>query len=293
MTFGAETTTDEVLAGVDLTGQVWVVTGATAGLGLEVARAAAAHGATVVGAVRDPGTEAARATAAAVGERGQVVAVDLTSLATVRAGAAAIVAAHPRIDVLVNNAGVMATPAGVTADGFELQLGTNHLGHFALTAALAGAFGPDTRVVNVSSRGHLVSGVDFDDPHFRTREYNKWVAYGQSKTANVLFTLGLAERGITAYAVHPGMIGTDLYRYLPDEERAMVEARPAGSEGTTKTIPQGAATILWAAVADGVPNGAYLADCAVEEASPHATDPEAVARLWAFSEAEVGEAWAS
>jgi len=291
MTFGAEHTTDDVLAGVDLAGTVVVVTGASTGLGLETARACAAHGATVVMAVRDPGAPAALAALATVGVNGHLVACDLTSLASVRAAAAEIAERWGRVDVLVNNAGVMATPAGTTVEGFELQLGVNHLAHFALTARLAPVLADDARVVNVSSRGHLIAGVDVDDPHWRTREYDKWRAYGQSKSANVLFTRGLAERGISANAVHPGMIGTDLYRYLPAEERAMVEARPAGSEGTTKTIPQGAATIVWAAVADGVPNGGYLADCAVEEAAAHATDPEMVAWLWAFSESEIGESF--
>jgi NAD(P)-dependent dehydrogenase (short-subunit alcohol dehydrogenase family) len=184
----------------------------------------------------------------------------------------------------------MATPEGRTADGFELQLGTNHLGHFLFTALLAPAFERDTRVVNVSSRGHLGSGMVWDDPHYRTREYNKWQSYGQSKTANILFTLGLAQRGVTAYAVHPGMIVTDLYRHLPDEERIALENRPASSDGTaTKTVSQGAATIVWAATADGIPSGSYLADCAVAEAAPHATDPEDVARLWTWSEEQVGE----
>jgi len=287
MTLGADSTTDDVLAGTDLTGQVWVVTGATTGLGLETARVAAARGATVVMAVRNP--DAATDAQSAVGPDGHLVACDLTSLASVRAAAAEIAERWPRVDVLVANAGVMATPAGVTDDGFELQLGTNHLGHFLFVARLAPALADDGRVVVVSSRAHFISGVDVDDPHYRTREYDKWQAYGQSKTANILFARGLAQRGFTARSVHPGMIGTALYRYLPDAERAAVEARPAGSEGTVKSIPQGAATIVWAAVGAGIPNGAYLADCAVTQPAEHATDPETADWLWAFSEREVGE----
>lgn len=291
MTFGADSTTDEVLAGVDLTGTVVVVTGATAGLGLETARVCAAHGATVVMAVRDPGSAVAAEAAAVVGGDHHLVACDLTALASVRAAAAAIAERWGRVDVLVDNAGVMATPPGTTADGFELQLGTNHLGHFALTALLAPALADDARVVVVSSLGHMVSGIDTADPHFRSRPYEKWQAYGQSKTANILFARGLAARGITAYSVHPGMVGTDLLRYLPAEERAAVEDRPATGPSAIRTVPVGAATIVWAIVAEGVPSGSYLADCAVAEPAPHAVDPEVQAWLWAFSEAETGIAF--
>jgi NAD(P)-dependent dehydrogenase (short-subunit alcohol dehydrogenase family) len=290
MSLGPATTTDEVLDGVDLTGKVAVVTGGAAGLGLEVSRALAAHGAEVVIALRDPAKgDAALET---VGPKGHLAPLDLASLERVRSGAAAILAAWPGLDVLVNNAGVMATPEGRTADGFELQLGTNHLGHFLFTALLAPSLRDDARIVNVSSLGHLGSGMVWDDPHYRAREYNKWQAYGQSKTANILFTRGLAQRGYTAYAVHPGRIVTDLYRYLPDDERVAIENRPAASDGVaTKTVSQGAATIVWAATADGIPSGSYLADCHVEEAAPHATDPDDVARLWAWSEEQVGEAF--
>jgi NAD(P)-dependent dehydrogenase (short-subunit alcohol dehydrogenase family) len=225
-----------------------------------------------------------------VGPNGELVALDLASLDAVRAGAGAVLDRQPEIDVLVNNAGVMATPPGRTADGFELQLGTNHLGHFLFTALLAPALRDGSRIVNVSSRGHLGSGIHWDDPHYETREYNKWQAYGQSKTANILFTRGLARRGFTAYAVHPGMIVTELYRYLPDDERAAVQNRPASSDGTpTKTVPQGAATIVWAATGDGIASGSYLADCQVAEAAAHATDPDEVERLWTWSEEQVGQ----
>ena len=287
MSYGPQTTTDEVLEGLDLTGAVVVVTGASSGLGIETARALAAHGAEVVMAVRDP----ARAADAVdtVGANGHLVTLDLASLDGVRTGAFAILKSWPRLDVLVNNAGVMATPEGRTADGFELQLGTNHLGHFLLTALLAPAMDDGSRVVNVSSRGHLVSGMHWDDPHYRTHPYNKWEAYGQSKSANILFTRGLAQRGRTAYAVHPGRIVSGLYRYLPDDERAaLVEEQPTRAEMTpTKTVEEGAATIVWAATADGIPSGSYLADCEVSDAAPHATDPAEVERLWTWSEAEV------
>jgi NAD(P)-dependent dehydrogenase (short-subunit alcohol dehydrogenase family) len=175
---------------------------------------------------------------------------------------------------------VMATPESQTADGFEFQLGVNHLGHFLLTALLAPAMPDDSRIVTVSSLGHLVSGVDFEDPYFRHRPYSKWGAYGQSKTANILFTLGLARRGRVAYAVHPGKIDTGLYRHLPvDERTAVVEG--------AKSVEQGAATTVWATTASGIPSGSYLADCAVAEAMAHATDPDDAERLWSWSEDQV------
>jgi len=288
MSYGPHTTTDEVLAGVELTGRVIVVTGASSGLGIETARALAAHGAEVVMAVRDPGRAADAV--AAVGSHGHLVTLDLASLDAVRAGADAILDGWSRVDVLVNNAGVMATPEECTADDFDLQLGTNHLGHFLLTARLSPALGDGSRVVNVTSAGHFISGMHWDDPHYRTRPYNKWEAYGQSKTANVLFTRGLAQRGRTAYAVHPGKIASGLYRFLPDEERAaIVGEQPVSGEQQVKTVEEGAATSVWAATADGIPSGSYLADCQVADAAAHATDPAEVDRLWAWSEEEVGE----
>jgi NAD(P)-dependent dehydrogenase (short-subunit alcohol dehydrogenase family) len=288
MDYGPQTTTDEVVEGVDLAGTVVVVTGASSGLGVETARALAAQGAEVVMTVRDPSRGADAADA--VGANGHLVALDLASLDRVRAGAAAILDRWPRVDVLVNNAGVMATPQERTADGFDLQLGTNHLGHFLLTARLAPALADGSRIVNVTSAGHFISGMHWDDPHYRTRPYNKWEAYGQSKTANVLFTRGLAQRGRTAYAVHPGKIASGLYRYLPDEERAaIVEGQPATGEQLVKTVEEGAATSVWAATAGGIPSGSYLADCTVAEAASHATDPAEVERLWSWSEEEVGE----
>ena len=223
----------------------------------------------------------------AVGPNGRLVTLDLASLDSVRAGADAILDRWPRVDVLVNNAGVMATPEERTADGFDLQLGTNHLGHFLLDCAARARAGRRRHaIVNVTSAGHFISGMHWDDPHYRTRPYNKWEAYGQSKTANVLFTRGLAQRSRTAYAVHPGKIASGLYRYLPDEERAaIVEGQPASGEQNVKTVAQGAATSVWAATADGIPSGSYLADCQVAEAAADATDPDEVERLWAWSEA--------
>jgi NAD(P)-dependent dehydrogenase (short-subunit alcohol dehydrogenase family) len=275
-------TADEVLAGVDLRGTVAAVTGASSGLGLETARALAARGAEVALLVRDPArcADALRA----VGTGAALVRLDLASLDGVHAAAADLRERHPRLDLLVNNAGVMATPLGRTADGFELQLGTNHLGHFLLTALLAPALAPTGRIVNVSSLGHAVAGMDFDDPHFLSRPYHPWVAYGQSKTANILFSLGLAERGYLSYAVHPGKVATDLYRHVGGAEQL-----GASREAGVKTVPQGAASVVWAATADGLPSGSYVADRAIATPKHHATDPVAVTRLWTWSEEQVHE----
>src|SRR5262245_37023931 len=280
MAFGRDTTAGEVLAGVDLHGRVVVVTGASGGLGAAVAGALADRGATVVAPVRDPSR---------FGGPARPVELELASLASVRAGAAEILGEHPRIDVLMNNAGVMATPEGRTADGFELQLGTNHLGHFLLTALLAPALGPGGRIVTTSSLGHLVTAMRWDDPHFAAGPYEKWLAYGQSKTANILFTRGLAARGFAAYAVHPGAIETGLTRHLAGEELAFVEQASAAE---ARSVDQGAATLVWAATAGGIPPGSYLADCGPAEAAPHATDPAEVERLWAWSEGQVGQRFA-
>lgn len=282
----AETTTDEVLEGVDLSGRTALVTGASAGLGVETVRALQSRGCEVVGAVRDV------AKAKAVVDC-DLVELDLASLDAVRRGADAVADRLPRIDLLINNAGIMACPLARTADGFEMQLGTNHLGHFAWTTALLPNLGPDARIVNLSSRGHFRSGMRWDDPHFRDEgSYDKWTAYGQSKTANILFTVGLAARGHTSYAVHPGVILTELGRHLTAEDSEGLAKRLP----TFKTVPQGAATTVYAAVTDGLPNGCYLEDCGV--AGPvnedytagvmaWATDPAEAERLWAWSEEQV------
>jgi NAD(P)-dependent dehydrogenase (short-subunit alcohol dehydrogenase family) len=167
-------------------------------------------------------------------------------------------------------------------------MATNHLGHFLLTALLAPSFAPTARIVNTTSRGHMIAGINSHDPHFMTTPYDKWRAYGQSKTANILFTRGLAERGLDAYAVHPGAIDTGLTRHLEGEELEFVAHASAGE---SKTLQQGAATLLWAATSVGIPSGSYLADCQIAEAAGHATAPEAVEALWAWSEQEVRQAF--
>jgi len=301
MTFGFESTTDDVLAGIDLRGRVAVVTGASTGIGKETARALASAGAAVTLAGRNPTALAAAADEVRAAAPGAVVEtgdLDLTSLASVRAFASAYLAQHDRLHLLVNNAGVMFTPFERTADGFELQFGTNHLGHFLLTCLLAPALlaDPPARVVNLSSAGHGISDVDWDDPNFERREYDKFVAYGQSKTANVLFAVELERRlgpsGVHAYAVHPGRIPTELGRYMTRDDFGALSARAEAGGGLPpkKTIPQGAATTVYAATAPDLPGGTYLADCAVTaEHAPWARDPDAAARLWALSEELVGE----
>jgi NAD(P)-dependent dehydrogenase (short-subunit alcohol dehydrogenase family) len=223
--FGAESTTDEVLAGVDLSGKTCLVTGVSAGLGVETARALAAHGAHVIGAARDL-TKARAATAQIQNPPGapggfELIELDLASLASVRNCAASLLAAGRTLDIMIANAGIMACPQGTTVDGFETQFATNHLGHFVLINHITSLLRPGSRVVNLSSLGHRGADVDLDDPNFERTEYNEFVAYGRSKTANILFTVELDRRykpaGIRAIAVHPGGIQTELNRYTPAE----------------------------------------------------------------------------
>ena len=313
--FGAESTTDEVLAGVDLKGKRVLVTGASAGLGVETARVLAAHGAEVVGAVRDL-DKGHKATAvvreqAANGGSLQLVQLDLASLASVRACADALVAAGKPFDVVIANAGVMACPQSQTVDGFETQFGTNHLGHFVLVNRIASLLKAGSRLVNLSSAGHRFSDVDLEDPNFEHKPYAEWEAYGRSKTANVLFAVEFDRRhkadGVRAVAVHPGGIQTELGRHMTDEVRQkMIESiNRSQPEGTPafkyKSIPQGAATSVWSgfvAPAEDV-GGLYCEDCHVAEVidsaafrggvRPYALDPEHAKALWAKSEEMVGE----
>jgi NAD(P)-dependent dehydrogenase (short-subunit alcohol dehydrogenase family) len=228
--------------------------------------------------------------------------IDLASLASVRAFAEAWLAAHDRLHLLINNAGVMFAPYGHTIDGFETHFGTNHLGHFLLTNLLVPALlaDPPARVVNLSSGGHAASDILWDDPNYRRRSFDKMEAYGQSKTANVLFALELdrrlAGRGVRAYSVHPGMIvTTDLGRTMTkDDYRGLKErakASPSGGLPAFKTEAQGAATTVWAATAPELDahGGAYLGDCAVAKPAPWAADPAAAVRLWTLSERLVGQ----
>jgi NAD(P)-dependent dehydrogenase (short-subunit alcohol dehydrogenase family) len=313
MSFGSESTTDEVLDGVDLSGQRVLITGASAGLGQETARALAAHGADVVLGVRDvaKGERAAdpvRAAAATTGANVELREVDLASLASIRAFTDGVLADHDRLDVIIANAGVMATPERQTADGFELQFGTNHLGHFVLVNRLRPLLaGGPARIVNLSSGGHRFSDVVLDDVNFERTPYEPWQAYGRSKTANILFSVELDGRGRDsgqrACAVHPGTIATELGRHITEETLATLSAARAGREIAWKSIPAGAATSVWAgfvADADAI-GGRYCEDCSVSEVigdrtQPtgvfgYAVDPQSAAALWARSEELVGESF--
>lgn len=308
--FGFDSVTDEVLDGIDLTGRLALVTGASGGLGEETARALAARGASVVMAARDmpKGEAAAETIRASTGNSDVAVTeLELDSLESVRACAKRFLVEHDRLNLLINNAGVMACPFARTHDGFEMQFGTNHLGHFVLTNLLAPALlaGAPARVVNLSSGGHRISDVLFDDPNFERTEYDKFVSYGQSKTANILFSVELdrrlRERGVRAYAVHPGAIPTELGRHMQraDVEQLMA-SRPGGAKMQLKQVPAGAATSCYAASSPDLADrgGIYLEDCGVAEVRDenamtgvrsYALDPESAVRLWSLSEALVGE----
>jgi NAD(P)-dependent dehydrogenase (short-subunit alcohol dehydrogenase family) len=307
--FTREATALEVIAGHDLSGSVAVITGGASGIGLETTRALLHVGARVLVAVRDP-ERAGEALAGLEARPGQLetVRLDLASLASVRAAAAQILASTPKLKLLINNAGTMATPLGQTEDGFETQFGTNHLGHFLFTTLLMPALiaAAPARVVALSSSGHRRSDVHLEDPNFRERAYEKWNAYGQSKTANSLFAVELTRRyqgqGVTANAVHPGGIMTNLQRFLPREEQlAMGWMDEQGNLNPAfKTPEQGAATSVWAAVGSELEGlgGLYLED--VSEAlpfdpanpftgyMPYARDPQTAQKLWTLSEELVG-----
>jgi NAD(P)-dependent dehydrogenase (short-subunit alcohol dehydrogenase family) len=320
-TFDQTSTTDDVLAGTDLRGKRVLVTGVSAGLGVETARALAARGAHVVGAARDlakarSATAAVRDSAAKGAGSFELVELDLASLVSVRACADALNAKAEPFDLVIANAGVMATPFGHTADGFETQFGTNHLGHFVFVNRIAPLMREGARLVNVASSGHRFADVSLDDPGFEKTAYDPFVAYGRSKTANILFAVEFDRRhkgrGVRAAAVHPGGIQTELGRHMDETNvQAMVTAMNAdlAAEGKPpfqwKTIPQGAATSVWAGVvaeADAV-GAHYCVNCHVGEivsaeqkisaisegVRAYALDPEHAKALWAKSEDMVGE----
>jgi len=314
MAFDATSTTDEVLAGADLSGKRVLITGASAGLGVETARALAAKGAQVVGAVRDlkkgeTATQVVRDQAANGGGL-ELIELDLASLASVRAAADKLVADGRPFDIVIANAGVMACPQGKTADGFETQFGTNHLGHFVFVNRIAPLIKDGGRVVALSSAGHRFSDVNLDDPSFERTPYSEFGAYGRSKTANALFALELdrrlKSRGIRAASVHPGGIQTELGRHMtPELTQQMISSITSANAAAGKpafafkTIPQGAATSVWAAVVAGADEvgGQYCEDCHVAElqeegrggARGYIRDPEHAKALWAKSEEMVGE----
>ena len=319
--FSARSTTDEVLEGIDLSGKRILVTGVSAGLGVETARILAAHGAQVVGTARDLAKAESATKGVLTDARGhgglELIELDLASLDSVRRCADRLLERGDRFDVVIANAGVMACPFGLTEDGFETQFGTNHLGHFVLVNRIASLINDGGRLVNLSSAGHRFADVDLDDPNFEHTPYAEFVAYGRSKTANILFAVEFdrrhKHRGVRATAVHPGGIRTELGRHIyPDDasfqrrvDEVNEENKAAGKElFVLKSVPQGAATSVWAAVvADANDVGAkYCEDCHVGEIvtdpnlgavsegiRPYALDAEHAKALWVKSEAMVGE----
>lgn len=312
--FGAATTADEVIQGIDLSGRTVIVTGGYSGLGLETTRVLSAAGATVVVPARTP--DKAGANLAGL-PRVVTASLDLQDPASIDAFARDFLAGGAPLHLLIHSAGIMAAPLARDRRGYESQFATNHLGHFQLALrllpALARAEG--ARVVALSSRGHRFAGVDFQDPHFERRPYDKWQAYGQSKTANALFALGLdrrlADRGVRAFSVHPGGILTDLVRHLTAEDldRFGLMRRPDGSVAQDpakpaypfKTVAQGAATTVWCATSPALAGmgGVYCENCDLAEVlpgdfslptgmAPWACDPEAAERLWELSESLTG-----
>jgi NAD(P)-dependent dehydrogenase (short-subunit alcohol dehydrogenase family) len=319
--FGATSTTDDVLSGVNLKGKRILITGVSAGLGVETARSLAAHGAQVVGAARNlnkakVATEQVRKDAVANGGTFELVELDLADLKSARACADQLLAKGEAFDVVIANAGVMATPFGHTADGFETQFGTNHLGHFVLVNRITSLIRDGGRLVNLSSAGHRYANVDLDDPNFERTPYEPFVAYGRSKTANILFAVAFdkrqRDRGVRAAAVHPGGIKTELGRYVePGRMEKIVNEinQQLAAQGKDpfqlKSIPQGAATSVWAAVvapADEI-GARYCENCHVgkivlddttitavsEGVRGYALDAKNAEALWKKSEELVGK----
>jgi NAD(P)-dependent dehydrogenase (short-subunit alcohol dehydrogenase family) len=320
---GATSTTEDVLSGIDLRGKRILVTGVSAGLGIETARSLATHGAHVIGAARDlakaeNATAQVRKNATIGGGKFELVELDLARLTNVGACADALLAKGESLDAIIANAGVMATAFGHTADGFETQFGINHLGHFVLVNRIAPLIRNGGRLINLSSAGHRFSNVDLKDPDFVSTPYEPFVAYGRSKTANILFAVAFDRRhrgnGIRAAAVHPGGVRTELDRHLdPTLIQKMIEQmnQQRASQGKApsqlKTIPQGAATSVWAAVvapADEI-GGKYCENCHVgkivsddvtitaasEGVRGYALDPKNAEALWKKSEEMVRESF--
>lgn len=319
--FGATSTTDEVLSGINLRGKRILVTGVSAGLGVETTRALAAHGADVVGAARDlkkaeRATVQVRRDAAAAGGSLELITLDLASLKSARACANDLLAKGQFLDAIIANAGVMATPFGHTADGFETQFGTNHLGHFVFVNRIAPLLRKGSRLIILSSAGHRLSNVDLDDPNFERTPYEPFVAYGRSKTANILFAVAFDRRhrgrGVRAAAVHPGVIETELGRHMdPSQIQGLIQqindqlAEQGKGPFQWKSVAQGAATSIWAGVVAKAEEigGRYCENCHVGEIAPenvpisgasegvrgYALDPKNAEALWKKSEEMVEE----
>jgi NAD(P)-dependent dehydrogenase (short-subunit alcohol dehydrogenase family) len=308
--FGAETSAAEVIRGIDLSGMNAIVTGGASGIGLETSRTLAATGAKVIVAVRDF-SKVKRVLATLPGVT--VETLDLMDSVSIDAFANRFVGSGQALDILVNNAGIMANPLTRDARGYESQFSTNHLGHYQLTARLWPALrrANGARVVSLSSVGHRRSPIDFDDPNFERREYDRWAAYGQSKTANALFAISLdrlgESHGVRAFSVHPGGVVTDLTRYMSAEELRAYgildeHGRPIIDPAANKKTPeQGAATSVWCATSPRLEGlgGVYCEDCDVavpvsgdskelRGVRPWATDREFACKLWNLSEKLVG-----
>ncbi|PAF29088.1 SDR family NAD(P)-dependent oxidoreductase [Paenibacillus sp. 7516] len=311
--FNAKSTADQVLSGVDLQGKRFLVTGVSSGIGLETTRSLVAHGASVVGTVRDlvkaeSSTASTRDAAAQGGGNLELIKLDLASLQSVRACADKLLASGQRFDVIIANAGIMATPFGRTSDGFEVQFGTNYLGHFALINRIESLLADNGRLIVLSSQAHRAADIDLDDPNFEHQEYDPFVAYGRSKTAASLYAVEFDKRhrnrGIRAASVMPGNSPTDLTSHFSQKDMegllgnvASARAEAGLPEAELKEIPQAAATSVWAAVvADkNEIGGRYLEDCAVapiddtpnpfaDGVKSYALDVNKAKRLWEKSE---------
>ena len=311
--FGGKTTASEVLAGIDLTGRNAIVTGGYSGIGLETVRALAAAGARVTVPARR--VEVAEDTLADIAGDIEIASMDLADLRSVDKFTREYDETKRGLDILINNAGIMACPEGRVGPGWERQFGTNHLGHMAMSLALAPAMqrAESARVVCLSSTGHIRSDVHWDDPNFNNTPYDKWDAYGQAKSANALFALGVDHRGrdvgVRAFSVHPGGIFTPLQRHLSEEEMVQLGWKaPDGSippqvQAMFKTPEQGASTSIWAATSPQLNGrgGVYCEDCDIakladensqrwEHARPWICDDEKAERLWTMSEKMLADA---
>lgn len=313
--FSANSTTDEVMQGIDLSGQCALITGASSGLGVETARSLALGGATVLMAARDEQkTRAAMESILQAVPAANLVfmPLDLSDPASILQCAKSVSDSRPHLDLLINNAGVMACPLQRNALGWEWQLGVNHIGHYLLTGELVPKLlrASAPRVVNLTSGGHQFGPVDFDDPHFHHRPYDRWLAYGQSKTANIWHALSLferlGERGLSAFAVHPGAVHTELSRHMSAKELQGLQGESDNAARLTfKSIPQGAATTVWAATSAALEGrgGLYLEDCGIGSPvqgeglsssgyAPWALDRDRAEALWRLSEEWVGRRFA-
>ncbi len=305
--FGGRSTAPAAIRGIDLAGRHAIVTGGYSGIGLETVRALASAGAKITVPARRP--DVAKQALAAVKGDIETASMDLADLASVRRFTDDYVASGRALDILINNAGVMACPLARVGPGWESQFGINHLGHMAMTVALAPALrrAASPRVVALSSTGHIRSGILWDDPTYQTRTYDKWEAYGQAKSANALFALEMDKRGrdtgLRAFSVHPGGIFTPLQRHLSDEEmvalgwKAADGSIPERVKAMFKTPEGGAATAVWAATSPQLAGrgGVYCEDCDIAPLATDASqrwehcrswicDDEGAARLWSISE---------